>query len=181
MKHIFEKIKLTSIALLLIVSNYSFSFVEIVSSSTRIVAVRDVIDLSGNLVIQVAIGASGSNPNTWIISNISNSVSITNNYNPKIFLNTNGDIVVLWGYIDSMSGIPELAGGYLLNSSSVWQVTNISENMGSVDSGNYTATFDSATSAVIAWSSTMSNQIESFAARVDLNTNTWTTPYMLPI
>lgn len=164
----------------ILVPHYSCSFIEIATSTTRIVAVRDVVDSFGNSVIQVTIGASGTNPNTWVSSTISGSLSATNNYNPRIFSNSAGDFIVLWGYLDPITGNPELACASLLNFSIVWHVVNVSQSLGAVELNNYVAAFDNTTNVVIGWSATIANNLNAFVATLDLNTNTWTPPFMIP-
>lgn len=88
--------------------------------------------------------------------------------------------MVLWGYLDPITGNPELACGYLLNSSSVWQVANVSQGMGAVETSNYGVAFDNTNRAIIVWSSTISNKIQAITATLNLPTNTFSAPYMIP-
>ena len=181
MHSIFEHIRKIIIFIIpLMVTHNSLSVIEIATSATRIMAVTDVADSFGNSIIQATIGASGSSPNTWISTNISASISTTNNYNPRIFVNSAGDFIVLWGFLDPFTGNPELACASLLDASLVWQLFNVSQASGAVESNNYVAAFDNTTNVIIGWSPTIANSIEAFVATLNLNTNVLTAPYMIP-
>lgn len=164
----------------------TFPDVGIASSLNRIVAVDELIDINGNSIIQVAVGVPGSNPNTWITSNISAAINTTDNYNPSIFVNSSGDFIILWGFVNSITGFAEVAAAYLLSSSNVWVTHNISQSSSHSNFSDWTLTFEPGLqSAVAIWSglNMTGTAIEPWVSTIDLGqiNPSWSMPFKLMI
>jgi hypothetical protein len=157
-----------------------FAFVTIDTSVSRIVVAQNVVDSFSNFVIEASIANSGTNPNTWVFQNISASLSTGNSAGPRLFSNNNGDFVLLWNYIDDITGNQELAAAVLLNSSTTWQVANISQGIGIVHDSNYKAVFDDANNILIVWSSFINVDYASLIATSSLSSISWSVPYTFP-
>lgn len=150
------------------------------TSLSRIVVIKNTEDVNAHLIIQATSATSGTNPNTWVFQNISASLNTVLSFGPKLYANDTGDFVVLWSYIDLISGNHELAAAVLLNSSSIWQVTNISQGNGIVDNYNYEAVFDDLGNVLVVWSAYDGSQFVSLISVANLASLSWSTPYVFP-
>lgn len=73
------------------------------TTSGNVVVAWLALDDNGNAHIQAAVGSVFTQPSTWTVTTISDSLSPLLNNPPKIFANQTGDVVVTWHYFDGES------------------------------------------------------------------------------
>lgn len=158
MKIYFREITL-SLTFLIFFASYDKTFAQAVSAgspltkvhSGTVVSVWQANDANNNFIIQAAIGSVSTAPSTWSVTDLSAPFSpSTIFYTPHLFSNANGDIVILFQYMDSNSNIQE-AACMLPVGTTTWNIatiSNINETAGfsdgfaSIDeSGNVVATW----------------------------------------
>ena len=157
----------------------AYGLTGIIVTGTRVVAVSDVIDTFGNTIIQAAVGTLGTNPSTWPISTISTSVSVTNNYMPKLFADNVGNILVVWGYLDQVSNLNEVAAAVLLSASSTWNAINVSQGLGTTEDNDYYGLISPSGDMYVVWSSYSVGNLKSpiVVTTTVLTPVAWTVPY----
>jgi len=178
MKNAIMKINLLFLVLLMM-PHALYGLVDGMMTTSSVVLATEADDEYGNQIILVGVGTPNTAPTTWVVTNISDPVGYGQNTTPKVFANSNGDVVVLWTYINSDSGFAQVAAASMLSGSGVWNSTDLSQGTGDAAQYDFTAFIDDATNVIVVWSvyDFATNTYAPYITMTNLTTDTsWTMP-----
>jgi hypothetical protein len=144
-------------------------------SSDNIVSVWQSMDQNFNTGILGATG-SFSSPNSLNLTDLT-LTGITQNNEPHLFSNDNGDCVAVWEYVDS-NNVFQVAGAVLPSSGSWSATTQLSTTSGEFAGfGNSKGFIDENRKVLVIWTSSDGTNTRVRGATYDINaqTPTWTT------
>lgn len=183
MKNIKSSIKVMLSLSLLCVSHASFGVgcrISQTGAAPLIVAAGDMTDSQGNQIIQAKIGTLDVDPSLWQLTTLSASLSASFNQGTRVYKNNNGDVVVLWSYIDQYYN-NQVAAALLVDDGPTWHVANISQSLGSAYT-DYEAHVDENGDIMAVWTAydTISGNNVVVGATVQVATSTvWSNPFVI--
>jgi len=122
-------------------------------SGGNIVAAWVTVDNVGNTTIVGATGTVSEAPTSWNETTVSASLSSTNNNSPAIYANSNGDVLVLWEYINPNDSNAYIGAAVLPSGGSSWTVAQVSLNTEYAGIFDQYASIDSDGNMLVTWSS----------------------------
>lgn len=153
---------------------------------TQVISINRVLDANNINLRQVmaTVGNVGSSPATWIGTDLSASITgytgTLNNFNPEIITNNQGNVLVVWPYMDS-TNVCQIAASILLAGSTTWSTTTISANTIRQGVPDISVFLDDANNALVEWSEyngdTQYTQI--WGVNSIITTQVWSSPFMV--
>lgn len=143
----------------------------------NVVAVWNALDENSNPILQASTLPFGET--TWTTPvNISYALgtNITNNP-PSIYSNGNGDIVVLWQYVDNTDSQFFTAATMLPAGESTWNTATVSTSGENANYGDHRLALNDNGNLVLLWTSTISgNSVIRVSTSTIGTSTTWSTP-----
>jgi hypothetical protein len=145
-----------------------------------VIAVWQEMEASQNSTIVGAIGTTSTLPSSWTQTTISSGISESANMKPLLFSNANGDVVVLWQFIDT-NGNSCIAASLLPSGTSTWISSPISTSDCNSILFDYTASIDIHGNIMAIWTSTSDGMhTQAYGATAIMGTSpTWSTPFQI--
>jgi hypothetical protein len=147
-----------------------------IDSSGNSVSVWNAI-VDGHYVVQAASRSSGG---TWSsISTISDSLAFADfeNNQPALYMNGNGDALVLWQFIDNTDSNAYIAASMLPVGTTTWYTATVSTSEENAAYGDQTAALNDSGDIIVMWTAFNPVVPQIRAAYSLLETSpTWTTP-----
>jgi len=146
----------------------------------NIVTVGDSLDGNSNQIIVGRVGTLDNDPSTWPSTVISAGVSDVNNAGSRLFAGDNGDVVVVWQFVDQY-GNGQIGTSVLLAGDTVWHSALISQGMGSAQN-DYQVSISNNGEALIVWTAynPFTNTFVTLGSAALLHTSfNWSAPFIL--
>jgi hypothetical protein len=147
---------------------------------TQIVSVNYVINSSDNSLNQIiaAVGNVGSSPATWVKTTLSTAMSTARIFAPQIIANNSGNVLVVWGYIDS-TNVCQIAASILLAGNTTWSTSTISSNTVLQGLPPISVFLDENNNALVQWNQydPSTQYTQTWAVSSVITTNTWSLPF----
>ncbi len=180
MKHFFKLTKLLAILLCILTHLYvsASNLGGSIVTPTQVVSVHLIPDTNFVQQVVATVGNIGSNPSTWTTTTLSTSLSSIENFIPQIIVNSQGNVLVVWGYLDS-SSVGQIAASILLAGNITWSTSVISANITERSLDDFSVFLDDANNALIQWTAgdTSTNYTTVLAVSSVITTNTWSDPF----
>lgn len=155
--------------------------VESFTAGGNVVAVWTSMDSSSNTIVEAVVGTLASNPNTWTITDISFGLGALQYFNPHLFSNSAGDVVILFNFLDSSSNYG-VAAAMLPAGTSTWNIQVITDSNDYSDYQDQKASIDSSGNVLATWTSYNSG-ISGYEIRGAITTigasTTWGSPFTI--
>lgn len=189
MKKIFRKLSV-SFTFLMLFASYETVLAEAVTAAgalTKVTPVGSVVgtwqaaDINNTFIIEGVVGTLSTAPNTWTITDLSNGISALTFLPPHLFSNDNGDVVVMFEYLDSSFNY-QVVACMLPVGTTTWNIATISDTSESAGFEDQFASIDESGNIVATWTiydSTQNVNKIKLSQAVIGTTSTWTTPITL--
>ena len=166
-------------------SHICLSSVNVLFTPDRIATISTTQDQNDNSILLASVGniINGviSDPTTWTTTNLSLTTGFSVISNPSVSVSPTGDIIVAWTYLNT-NYTGNIAAAILLNGSSTWSITNITNYIDTSSNSDSSLACDSNGNVYLAWNTynSITGERFLFGTTTTLNVNSsWDQPRVI--
>ncbi|MFA5999107.1 MAG: hypothetical protein WC747_03770, partial [Candidatus Babeliales bacterium] len=180
MECVLKQIRVMLVALITVMPIYISASSGTTITPNQVISVHRILDTSYVDQIMATVGTVGSDPCTWVTTNLSASFIGAENFEPLIVSNCIGDTVVAWVYMDA-TNIAQIAASILLHGTTTWSTSTVSANITRQGTPEFSVFLDENGQALIEW---MQNDpsttfTETLGASSLIKTGLWSAPFVV--